>query len=109
MSRVATFWLVIGVLAIGTWAMRSLPIMLHGQVPSPPWAKRLLRYVPVAALTALVVPSVLYLKSGGVYAFAPARVIAGVVALAIAWRTRNVIATLACGMIALWAAQALLG
>jgi branched-subunit amino acid transport protein len=108
MSRVAAFWSVIAVLAVGTWAMRSLPIMLHGTVPSPKWAKRLLRYVPVAALTALVVPSVLYVKSNAQYQPAPARLVAAVLALAVAWRTKSVVATLAAGMIALWAAQAAL-
>jgi branched-subunit amino acid transport protein len=108
MSRLAAFWLVIGVLAVGTWAMRSLPIMLHGTVPAPRWAKRLLRYVPVAALTALVIPSVLYVKTAAHYEAAPARLLAAAVALLVAWRTRSVVATLVCGMIALWAAQAAL-
>ena len=106
MSRTAAFWLVIGVLAVGTWAMRSLPIMLHGTVPSPRWAKRLLRYVPVAALTALVVPSALYLKSGAHYGFAPARLLAAAAAMTVAWRTKSVVATLVSGMLVLWAAQA---
>ena len=63
MSQTAAFWFVIVVLALGTWLMRSLPIMLHGAVATPRWAERLLRYVPVAALTALVVPD-LYIKTG---------------------------------------------
>ena len=62
---VAQFWLLIVVLALGTWLMRSLPIMLHGHVPHPPWLERLLKHVPVAALTALVVPGALYLKHDG--------------------------------------------
>jgi branched-subunit amino acid transport protein len=104
----ATFWLVIVVLAAGTWAMRSLPIMLHGHVPLPPWAERLLRYVPVAAMTALVVPASLYLKAGGVYHFEPPRIVAALAAGAVAVRTKNVVATLAAGMVVLWLAQALL-
>ncbi len=109
MSPTAQFWIVIIVLAAGTWAMRSLPIMLHGTVPEQPWLGRLLRHVPVAALTALVVPGALYAKVDGVSGFAPARTIAALVALVIALRTRSVLATLAAGMLALWAAQAFLG
>lgn len=105
MSERATFWLIIVVLAVGTWLMRSLPIMLHGHVPMPRWAERLLRYVPVAALTALVVPGSLYVKHDALYAFAPARTIAALCALAIAIRTRSVLWTLVVGMLALWAAQ----
>lgn len=109
MSDLARFWLVTIVLAVGTWLMRSLPIMLHGTVPSPKWAERLLRYVPIAALTALVVPGALYVKTGAEYGFAPARTIAAVAALVVALRTRNVVATLAVGMAVLWTAQVLLG
>lgn len=105
MSEVAQFWLLIVVLAAGTWAMRSLPIMLHGHVPHPPWLTRLLKYVPVAALTALVVPGALYVKVDGAYTFAPARTIASVVALLVALKTKNVLATLAAGMSVLWVAQ----
>lgn len=109
MSATATFWLIIVVLAVGTWAMRALPIMLHGHVTLPAWSERLLRYVPVAALTALVVPGALYLKVDGVYTFAAPRLLAAGVALLVAARSRNVVLTLAAGMAALWAAQALLG
>lgn len=105
MSARATFWLMIAVLAVGTWLMRSLPIMLHGHVPMPRWAERLLRYVPVAALTALVVPGSLYVKHDAAYAFAPARSIAALLALVVAVRTRSVLWTLVTGMLALWAAQ----
>ncbi len=106
MTPTMQFWLLIVVLALGTWSMRSWPIILHGRVPRPAWLERLLKHVPVAALTALVVPGALYLHQGsGAYSFAPARTVAAVVALAVAWRTRNVLATLAAGMGVLWAAQ----
>jgi branched-subunit amino acid transport protein len=104
-SAQAQFWVLIIALAIGTWLMRSLPIMLHGHVPHPPWLERLLKHVPVAALTALVVPGALYLKHDGVYSFAPARTIAAVVAMLVALRTKNVLATLVAGMGCLWLAQ----
>jgi branched-subunit amino acid transport protein len=105
MSPTAQFWLLIVVLGAGTWSMRAFPIMLHGRVPHPPWLERLLKYVPVAALTALVVPGSLYLKANGVYEAVPARTIAAIVALIVAVRTKNTIATLVSGMVVLWAAQ----
>lgn len=105
MSQVAQFWLLIVVLALGTWSMRSFPIILHGRVPHPAWLERLLKHVPVAALTALVVPGALYVHEGSAYSFAPARTIAAVAALGVAWRTKNVLVTLAVGMGVLWAAQ----
>jgi branched-subunit amino acid transport protein len=108
-SPLVQFWVLVIVLAVGTWAMRSLPIMLHGRVPHPPWLERLLRHVPVAALTALVVPAALYTHTGDVYSLAPARIVAAVVALLVALRTKNVLATLVVGMLALWLAQYALG
>jgi branched-subunit amino acid transport protein len=109
MSPTAQFWLLIVLLGAGTWAMRSFPILLHGHVPHPPWLERLLKYVPVAALTALVVPASLYLKANGAYHAVPARTIAAVVALVVAVRTKNTIATLVSGMVVLWVAQWAIG
>ena len=105
MTATAQFWLLIIVLAIGTWSMRAWPIILHGHVPHPPWLERVLKHVPVAALTALVIPGALYVHEGSAYSFAPARTLAAVAALLAAWRTRNVLATLAVGMGTLWLAQ----
>ena len=105
MSPQAQFWLLIVVLAVGTWLMRSLPIMLHGHVPHPPWLERFLKHVPVAALTALVVPGSIYLHTGDSYTLAPAQIVAAGLALVVALRTKNIIATLAVGMAALWIAQ----
>lgn len=105
MSPVAQFWLLIIVLAVGTWSMRSWPIILHGRVPHPAWLERVLRHVPVAALTALVIPGSVYLHQGDAYSFAPARSIASFAALLVALRTKNVLATLTVGMSVLWVAQ----
>lgn len=105
MSAQTQFWTLIVTLAIGTWLMRSLPIMLHGHVPHPPWLERFLKHVPVAALTALVVPGALYVHSGSTYTIAPARMVAAGLALVVAVRTKNVLATLAVGMGVLWLGQ----
>ena len=105
MTAQQQFWVLIVLLAIGTWLMRSLPIMLHGHVPHPPWLERFLKHVPVAALTALVVPGSLYVHMGNTYSPAPGRMVAAVLALVVALRTKNVAATLAVGMAALWLAQ----
>ncbi|NTU71450.1 MAG: AzlD domain-containing protein [Coriobacteriia bacterium] len=89
--------------------MRSMAIILHGHVPHPAWLERLLKHVPVAALTALVVPGALYVHQGAVYSLAPARTVAAVVALLVALRTKNTLATLGAGMGVLWVAQWAMG
>lgn len=105
MSAQTRYWILIATLALGTWLMRSLPIMLHGHVPHPPWLERFLKHVPVAALTALVVPGSLYVHAGDTYTIAPTRIVAATLAMLVAVRTKNVLATLGVGMIALWLAQ----
>jgi branched-subunit amino acid transport protein len=105
MSAQTQFWVLIATLALGTWLMRSLPIMTHGHIPHPRWLERFLKHVPVAALTALVVPGSLYLHSSSVYSLAPAHIVAALLALVVALRTKNIAATLAVGMVALWLAQ----
>ena len=105
MTPVMQFWVLIVLLGACTWSIRAWPIILHGRVPHPVWLERFLKHVPVAALTALVVPGALYMHEGGVYSFAPARALAAAAALLTAWRTRSVFATLAVGMGVLWVAQ----
>ena len=106
MSR-ASFWLVIAVVGMGTVLMRTVPIMAHGRVRTPPVLARLLKHVPAAALTALIVPSTLYLRLNGSYEVSPDRIAAAAIAVFVAYKTRNVIATLVVGMAALWAIQAI--
>ncbi len=79
----------------------------HG-VKLPRGIEHALRYVPAAVLSAITVPAIL--KPSGV-AFGPidARLIAGLVAGLVAWRTRNVLLTLLAGMLSLWALSWLLG
>ncbi len=109
MNEVAGFWAVIVVLAAGTFLMRSIPLWLHGRSFMPPWVDRFLRYVPAAALTALVVPGSLYVRADGDYEFAPVRVVAACIALLIAVRTKSVMATMLGGMAVLWVGQAFVG
>jgi branched-subunit amino acid transport protein len=72
----------------------------------PPLMVLALRYVPAAMLTAIVLPAVAFsapgiLDLGG----GNPKLIAALVASAVAWRWRSVTATMAAGMIALWVAQ----
>lgn len=96
--------LIIAVACIGaaTYTLRLSLIGLAGRVSLPPLVERALRYVPVAALTALVVPDLVGGATGwGLLAHNP-RLWAGVVAALVAWRTRNVLLTVVAGMAVLW-------
>jgi branched-subunit amino acid transport protein len=101
-----TFWLAIALISVGTQALRLTPMLAHGRVRTPPVVRRLLAHLPAAALTALAVPGTLYAQPDS-FELTPLKIVAGVVALLVALRTRSIIWTLAAGMLALWGLQAL--
>lgn len=57
------------------------------------------RYVPVAALTALIIPALLPREGEPAYT----RAAAGLIGALIAWKTKNMLATVAAGIAVLWA------
>ena len=97
-----TIWLTILGMALVTYATRVTAVLaLRGEVV--PWLRRWLGYVPVAVFTALIVPQLL-LRAGGdtrVFALGPA-LPAGVLGALVAWRTGNVLLTIAAGLGVFW-------
>ena len=95
-------WLIIFGMGIVTYAIRLSLIVLLGRLDVPPLVQRALRFVPPAVLSAIVFPEVL--SPGGALdiSFGNDRLIAGVLAAGVAWRTRNVFLSIAVGMVALW-------
>ena len=75
----------------------------------PVWAETPLHYVPTALLTAIIVPEVL-INEGTINfsIFENLRIMAACFAVFIALISRNVIATIASGLICLWLLQWLL-
>lgn len=63
--------------------------------------------IPAAALAALVAPAVLRAGEGGAIDVVNARVVAAALAMAVMWRTRQVLLTLVVGLGALVALQQL--
>jgi branched-subunit amino acid transport protein len=89
-----------------TYLIRLSLFLLPDRVVLPPWLLRALRYVPAAVLSAIIFPE-LFLPNGTLdISLGNERLLAGLVAIAIAWRTRNVFIIVAAGMIALWLLQA---
>ena len=92
-------------MAVVTYFTRFTMIALLGR-EMPPLLRRWLRHVPVAVLAALVAPAAL--APQGTLRLGPHALAAGVGVLA-AWRTRNVLFTIAAGMAAFWVLRALVG
>lgn len=92
-----------------TFLIRLSFIAFGRHLPDGPRIAYVLRYVPPAILGALIAPEILAL--GGNLNLTPAnpRLWAALVALAVARLTRSVLATIACGMLALWAGLAWIG
>jgi branched-subunit amino acid transport protein len=90
-----------------TFATRLSFIALLGRVETPPLLARALRFVPPAVLSAIALPELL-VREGRIDA-SPGnpRLLAGLAALLVAWRTRSVPLTIGAGMAALWALQLL--
>lgn len=96
-------WLAFAVAAAGTFAIRASFVVLFGYLDEvPPAVEDLLRYVPAAVLAALVAPSLAYAGDALALSLDNARLVAGGLAAVVAWRTENMLATLAVGMVALW-------
>jgi branched-subunit amino acid transport protein len=90
-----------------TFAIRLSLIGGLGRVELPPLVRRALRFVPTAVLTAFIFPELLLPDDEFDLSFANHRLLAGLLAAFVAWRTRNVVLTVAAGMLALWLLQAL--
>lgn len=103
-----TVQLALTILGMGliTYGIRVVLFLLPERLALPPWLLRALRYVPAAVLSAIILPELLL--SGGALdiSLGNERLLAGLVGILVAWRTRNVLWTVAAGMVALWLLQA---
>lgn len=106
MSSATDWWAVIIVVGLLNYLSRLSFIALFARVEMPPLVARALRFVPAAMLMAIVVPSVVF-SGPGVLAvsYTNPKLVAALVAAAVAWYTRNAVATMIVGMLTLWIAQ----
>ncbi|MBP6015512.1 MAG: AzlD domain-containing protein [Candidatus Promineofilum sp.] len=88
-----------------TFLIRLSPFLLPERVMLPPWLLRALRYVPAAVLSAIILPELLLPAGTLDLSLGNERLLAGLVAAVVAWRTRNVFVIVALGMIVLWLLQ----
>jgi len=100
-------WLVVIGMGVITYAIRLSMIVLSGQIQLSDSLQRALRYVPPAVLSAIIVPEMV--QPGGTLdlSLGNERLLAGLIAIVVAWTTKNMIWTVAIGMIALWILQAI--
>lgn len=97
-----SIWLVFTLGGLLTFGMRFVFIYLLGRFEAPETMRRALRFVPPAVLSAIVFPELMIRSSGQIdLSLTNFRLLAGVVAVLVAWRTKNTLLTILAGMLAL--------
>ena len=95
-------WLVMLLGGLITFGMRFSLIYLFGRFELPETVRRALHYVPPAVLSAIIFPE-LFLPSGTLdLSLENTRLLAGLIAILVAWFTRNTLITILAGMLALF-------
>lgn len=100
-------WLIIIGMGIITYLIRLTPILLLERVGMRSELQQALKFVPAAVLSAIIFPELL--MPGGTLdiSLGNERLLAGLLAAVVAWRTKNILVTIGVGMVALWILQAI--
>jgi len=100
-------WLVMLLGGLITFGMRFSLIHMFGRFEVPETMRRALHYVPPAVLSAIISPE-LFLRDGVLsLSFDNTRLLAGLVAVMVAWFSKNTLITILAGMLALFLLQIL--
>lgn len=102
-------WLVILLAGLVTFATRLSFILLLDRINVPDWFRRGLRFVPVAVLSAIILPELTSPEGSLFLTWRNPQLAAGGVAILVAWRTKNVLLTILAGMAALFIFKAVFG
>ena len=104
-------WLVMLVGGLITFGMRFSLIFLFGKFHIPETMRKALHYVPPAVLSAIVFPELIYPAPTNQLdiSLGNTRLLAGIIAILVAWFSKNTLLTILAGMIALFALQVLIG
>ena len=98
-------WLVMLLGGWITFLIRFSLIYLFGRFKIPETMRQALRYVPPAVLSAIIFPELFFQDGALNLSLDNTRLLAGLVAILVAWITRNTLITIIAGMVALFALQ----
>lgn len=91
-------WITIIIIGLLTLSIRLSFIVFMGKMQVSPIAQQALRFVPIAVLSALISPALFFPGGSLDVSLSNIRLIAGILAILVAWRTKNVLLTIASGM-----------
>jgi branched-subunit amino acid transport protein len=98
-------WLVMLLGGLITFGIRFSFIYLFGRFEVPPTLRKALHYVPPAVLSAIIFPE-LFLRDGALnLSLENTRLLAGLIAILVAWFSKNTLITILAGMLALFLLQ----
>lgn len=100
-------WLIMVFGGLITFGMRFSLIYLFGRFQVPETMRRALHYVPPAVLSALIFPALLFPKGTFDPSLGNNQLLAGLLAILVAWFSKNTLFTIIAGMILLFVLQAL--
>jgi len=95
-------WIIIILMGLGTFAIRLSFILLQDYWTMPEGFREALRYVPPAVFSALIAPSIVLHDGHVLLTPENHRLLAALAAAGAMALTKNVLATIATGLVALW-------
>ena len=98
-------WLVMIFGGLITFGMRFSLIYLFGRFQVPDTMRRALHYVPPAVLSAIIFPELFLRDEVLNISMENTRLIAGLLAVLVAWFSKNTLITIIAGMVALFLLQ----
>jgi branched-subunit amino acid transport protein len=106
MSRAALWGIILGGMVL-TYLTRLSFIALVPQERLPGWFKRGLVYVPPAVLAAITLPELVRSQGPLDLSLGNSRLVAGLLAGLVAWRTKNTWLTILAGLVVFWGLAAI--
>ena len=100
-----SIWLVMILGGLITFGIRFVLIYLFGRFEVPETMRKALHYVPPAVLSAIVFPELFIRDDVLNLTLNNHRMLAGLVAIFVAWFSRNTLITILAGMVALFLLQ----
>lgn|SRR5690625_3810839 len=88
-------------LSLCSFLTRCVYLLFGHKLPLSDRVRRTLRYAPVAALVAIVIPELLPFENGFKAVLDP-HALAGIIAVLLFLKTRNAMAVIAGGMVSFW-------
>ena len=103
-----SIWGVMFFAGLLTFLMRLSFILMVGRKEIPSLLLRTLRFIPPAVLSAILLPELLISDGKLDISTDNARLFAGIIAIMVAWKTKNVVWTILSGMVSIWLIQFLM-